>query len=149
MGSTAKYCRKAFYKGRRLEIGHILRELRHRKGIGITEIKIYPAYILMLPEMTLKYSVSSIMWYLIGKSSLPTHEWCENVRYKYRAGILMSGRKTMLIPPEKASKNSRYIWPQLNDDTEQSLLAMRLALFMVSQAAYARTESDVPFKRRW
>lgn len=104
MGSTAKYCRKAFYKGRRLEIGHILRELRRRKGIGITEIKIYPAYILMLPEMTSKYSVSSIMGYLIGKSSLPTHEWCENARYKYRAGILMSGEEDYVDTTGKSFK---------------------------------------------
>ena len=69
-----KYRRKAFYGGRRLEIGAILRELCRWKGIGIIEAEVCPDHIHMLLEIPPKCSVSSIMGYLKGKSSLSMYE---------------------------------------------------------------------------
>ena len=65
-----KYRRKAFYGGRRLEIGRILRELYRWKGIGIIEAEVCSDHVHMLLEIPPKYSVSSIKGYLKGKSSL-------------------------------------------------------------------------------
>ena len=65
-----KYRRKAFYESKRLEIGQILRHLCEWKGITIIEAEVCPDHIHMLIEMPTKYSVSSVMGFLKGKSSL-------------------------------------------------------------------------------
>ena len=62
-----KYHRKAFYGGRRLEIGQILRQLCERKGVNILEAEVCPDHVHMLLEIPPKYSISSVMGYLKGK----------------------------------------------------------------------------------
>ena len=52
------------------DIGVILRRLCEQKGIEIIEAEICPDHIHMLVSIPPKYSVSSIMGYLKGKSSL-------------------------------------------------------------------------------
>lgn len=79
-----KYRRCAFYAGRRLEIGQILRKLCKWKGIGILEAEVCSDHIHMLLMIPPKYSVSSVMGYLKGKSSLMIYDKWGNVRYKYR-----------------------------------------------------------------
>lgn len=79
-----KYRRRAFYSGRRLEIGQILRELCKWNRIGILEAEVCPAHIHMLLMIPPKYSVSSIMGYLKGKSSLMIYGKWGDIRYKYR-----------------------------------------------------------------
>lgn len=81
-----KYRRKAFYGGRRLEIGGILRELCRWKGIGIIEAEVCPDHIHMLLEIPPKYSVSSIMGNLKGKSSLQIYE-----RWEMRSSDIATG----------------------------------------------------------
>ena len=65
-----KYRRKVFYDSKRLEIGKILRELCNWKGITIIEAEVCPDHIHMLIEIPPKYSVSGIMGFLKGKSSI-------------------------------------------------------------------------------
>ena len=79
-----KYRRKVFYKTKRLEIGGILRQLCQWKGINIIEAEVCPDHVHMLLEIPPKYSVSGIMGYLKGKSSLMIYEKWGNMRYKYR-----------------------------------------------------------------
>lgn len=79
-----KYRRKVFYGEKRYEIGKILRELCKWKGITILEAEACPDHIHLLLEIPPKYSVSSIMGYLKGKSSLMIYEKWGNMRYKYR-----------------------------------------------------------------
>ena len=69
-----KYRRKAFYGSRRLEIGAILRKLCNWKGINIIEAEVCVDNVHMLIEIPPKYSVSGIMGYLKGKSSLLIYE---------------------------------------------------------------------------
>ena len=52
------------------DIGVILRRLCEQKGIEIIEAELCPDHIHMLVSISPKYSVSSIMGYLKGKSSL-------------------------------------------------------------------------------
>jgi putative transposase len=52
------------------DVGKILRELCERKGIRIIEAECCPDHVHMLVEIPPKYSVSEIMGYLKGKSSL-------------------------------------------------------------------------------
>ena len=63
-----KYWRQAIYGRLRTEIGKILRELCQRKGIEILEAEACPDHIHMLLSIPPKYSVSSVMGYLKGKS---------------------------------------------------------------------------------
>lgn len=79
-----KYRRKVFYGEKRYEIGKILRELCKWKGITILEAEACPDHIHLLLEIPPKYSVSSIMGFLKGKSSLMIYEKWGNMRYKYR-----------------------------------------------------------------
>ena len=79
-----KYRRKAFYGGRRLEIGQILRELCRWKGISIIEAEVCLDHIHMLIEIPPKFSVSSVMGYLKGKSSLAIYERWGNAKFRYR-----------------------------------------------------------------
>ena len=65
-----KYRRKVFYNEKRMEIGQILRQLCEWKGITILEAEVCPDHVHMLVEIPPKYSVSSVMGFLEGKSSI-------------------------------------------------------------------------------
>ena len=78
-----KYRRKVIYKQIRSDIGRILGELCKRKGIEIIEAEACPDHIHMFVRIPPKYSVSEIMWYLKGKSSLMIFERHANLKYKY------------------------------------------------------------------
>ena len=78
-----KYRRQIFYGEHRAEIGAILRELCEWKGIEIIEAEVCPDHIHMLLSIPPKYSVSSVMGYLKGKSSLMIHERHGNLKNKY------------------------------------------------------------------
>lgn len=79
-----KYRRKVFYGEKRYEIGKILRELCKWKGITLVSAEACPDHIHLLLEIPPKYSVSSIMGFLKGKSSLMIYEKWGNMKYKYR-----------------------------------------------------------------
>ena len=79
-----KYRRKVFYEEKRLEIGQILRKLCEWKGITIIEAEVCPDHIHMLVEIPPKFSVSSVMGFLKGKSSIMIYSQWGNARYKYR-----------------------------------------------------------------
>ena len=65
-----KYRRQVIYKQIRADVGQILGTLCRRKGIEIIEAEACPDHIHMLVRIPPKYSVSEIMGYLKGKSSL-------------------------------------------------------------------------------
>ena len=69
-----KYRRKLIYDKIKVDIGYILRQLCERKGIEIIEAEACPDHIHMLIRIPPKYSVSQIMGYLKGKSSLMIFE---------------------------------------------------------------------------
>ena len=79
-----KYRRKEFFGERALEIGAILRELCKWKGINIIEAYVCPDHVHMLLEIPPKMSVSGVMGFLKGKSSLIIYERWGNARYKYQ-----------------------------------------------------------------
>lgn len=79
-----KYRRKVFYNEKRMEIGQILRQLCEWKGITILEAEVCPDHVHMLVEIPPKYSVSSVMGFLKGKSSIMIYSKWGNMRYKYR-----------------------------------------------------------------
>ena len=79
-----KYRRKVFYGEKRAEIGKILRELCNWKKVNIINAEVSPDHVHMLVEIPPKYSVSSFMGFLKGKSSIMIYEKWGNMKYKYR-----------------------------------------------------------------
>ena len=65
-----KYRRQTIYRGIREDIGKILRQLCTQKGVEIIEAELCPDHVHMLISIPPKFSVSKIMGYLKGKSSL-------------------------------------------------------------------------------
>ena len=64
-------------------IGIILRKLCQQKGIEILEAQACPDHIHMLISIPPKYSVSQIMGYLKGRSSLMIFDRHANLKYTY------------------------------------------------------------------
>ena len=79
-----KYRRKVFYGEKGAEIGKILRELCNWKKVNIINAEVCPDHVHMLVEIPPKYSVSSFMGFLKGKSSIMIYEKWGNMKYKYR-----------------------------------------------------------------
>jgi putative transposase len=78
-----KYRRKVIYHQIRKDIGQIMQELCKYKGVEIIEGHMMPDHIHMLLSIPPKYSVSSVMGYLKGKSALMIFERHANLKYKY------------------------------------------------------------------
>ena len=78
-----KYRRQIIYGKIKADIGQILRKLCEHKGIEIIEANACPDHIHMLLSIPPKYSVSQIMGYLKGKSSLMIFDRHANLKYKY------------------------------------------------------------------
>ena len=78
-----KYRRQIIYKQIKADVGQILGTLCRRKGIEIIEAECCPDHIHMLVRIPPKYSVSEVVGYLKGKSSLMIFEKHANLKYKY------------------------------------------------------------------
>lgn len=79
-----KYRRKVFYAEKRAEIRDIIRTLCAWKGVEIIEGEICTEHIHLLLSIPPKYSVSSFMGYLKGKSSLMIFQKYGNMKFAYR-----------------------------------------------------------------
>ena len=78
-----KYRRMVIYGPIKKDIGQILRQLCEQKGIEIIEAEACPDHIHMLISFPPKYSISYVMGYLKGKSSLIIFDRHANLKYKY------------------------------------------------------------------
>jgi putative transposase len=78
-----KYRRKAIYGQIKTDIGEILRQLCNYKGVEIIEGHLLEDHVNMLVSIPPKYSVSSFMGYLKGKSALMIFDKHANLKYKY------------------------------------------------------------------
>ena len=78
-----KYRRQVIYGKIKKDIGLMLRKLCEYKQIEILEAEVCRDHIHMLVSIPPKYSVSQIMGYLKGKSSLMIFEKYANMKYKY------------------------------------------------------------------
>ena len=78
-----KYRRQIIYKKISADKGQIIRALCARKGIEILEAAAMPDRIHLYVKIPPKYSVSEVMGYLKGKSSLMIFDRHANLRYKY------------------------------------------------------------------
>lgn len=80
---TPKYRRKMIYNQYKESIRDILKTLCGYKGVEILEGHLMPDHIHMLVSIPPKYSISSFMGYLKGKSALMIFDKHANLKYKY------------------------------------------------------------------
>ena len=80
---AAKYRRQVVYGKIKADIGKMLKELCERKGIEIIEAECCSEHLHMLVNIPPKYSVSEIVGYLKGKSSLMIFDRHSKLKYIY------------------------------------------------------------------
>ena len=120
-----KYRRQVIYGKIKSDIGIMLRKLCEYKGVEILEAEACKDHIHMLVSIPPKYSVSQIMGYLKGKSSLMIFEKYANMKYKYGnrhfwcRGFYVDtvGRNKKVI--------EEYIRNQLQKDYEEEQLSIK------------------------
>ena len=110
-----KYRRQVIYGRLRQDIGKILRELCLRKGIEIIEAELCPDHIHMLVRIPPKFSVSEIMGYLKGKSSLIIFDRHANLKYKYGNRHFWCRGYFVDTVGKNAKKITEYIRSQLQE----------------------------------
>ena len=81
--SHTKCRRKVVYDQVRADLGEIFRKLCRYKGMEIIEGHLMPDHVHMLLAIPPKYSVSSVMGCLKGKSSLMIFDRHANMKYKF------------------------------------------------------------------
>ena len=120
-----KFRRKVIYQQIRADVGHILSELCKRKGIEIIEAEACPDHIHMLVRIPPKYSVSEIMGYLKGKSSLMIFERHSNLKYKYGSRHFWCRGYYVDTVGKNAKKIEEYIRNQLQEDLEYDQMSLK------------------------
>ena len=122
---ASKYRRQVIYGKLKQDIGKTLRDLCERKGINIIEAECCPDHIHMLPEIPPKYSVSQIMGYLKGKSSLIIFDRHANLKYKYGNRHFWCRGYYVDTAGKNAKKIQEYIKNQLEEDYMADQISMK------------------------
>ena len=103
----------------------MLRKLCEYKGVEILEAEACKDHIHMLVSIPPKYSVSQIMGYLKGKSSLMIFEKYANMKYKYgNRNFWCSGFYVDTVGRNK-KVIEQYIRNQLQQDYEEEQLSIK------------------------
>ena len=120
-----KYRRMEIYREIRADIGVIIRKLCQQKGVEIIEANACPDHIHMLISIPPKYSVSQIMGYLKGKSSLMIFDRHANVKYKY------GNRKFWCrgFYVDTVGRNQKRIEEYIRNQLQEDVIANQLSLF--------------------
>lgn len=119
-----KYRRQVIYKEIKADIGQILGSLCRRKGIEIIEAEACPDHIHMLVRIPPKYSVSEIMGYLKGKSSLMIFEKHANLKYKYGNRHFWCRGYYVDTVGKNTAAIKEYIQKQLQEDLEYDQMSL-------------------------
>jgi putative transposase len=109
----------------RADIGKILRDLCVRKGVEIIEAECCPDHIHMLVRIPPKYSVSEIMGYLKGKSSLMIFDRHANLKYKYGNRHFWCRGYYVDTVGKNAKKIQEYIKNQLEEDKVSDQISLK------------------------
>jgi len=111
-----KYRRQAIYGEIKADIGFILRKLCEQKGIEIIEAQACEDHIHMLISIPPKMSVSQVMGYLKGKSSLMIFDRHANLKYKYGNRHFWARGYYVDIVGRNKKAIQEYIKNQLKED---------------------------------
>ena len=119
-----KYRRRIIYRKLKKDIGQILRTLCERKQVEILAAEACPDHIHLLLKIPPKYSVSSIMGYLKGKSSLMIFDRHANLKYKY-------GRRNFWCRGyfvDTVGKNEKRITEYVKTQLQEDILTDQLSI---------------------
>ena len=120
-----KYRRQIIYGKYKVEIGKILRQLCEYKGVEIHEAEACKDHIHMLVSIPPKHSVSQIMGYIKGKSSLMIFERFANLKYKYgNRHFWCRGYYVSTVGRNKKTIEA-YIRNQLQQDYAEDQMSMK------------------------
>ena len=119
-----KYRRQVIYGQIKADVAEILSMLCKRKGIEIIETECCKDHIHMLVRIPPKYSVSEIMGYLKGKSSLMIFEKHANLKYKYGNRHFWCRGYYVDTVGKNAKKIQEYIQNQLKNALEYDQLTL-------------------------
>ena len=140
---TPKYRRKAIYGQIRSDIGEILRRLCEYKGVEIIEGHLMPDHVHMLLAIPPKYSVSSVMGYLKGKSSLMIFDKHANLKYKFgNRRFWAEGYYVSTVGLNEATI-AKYIREQ-----EAADIALRYERYVKGALSFFNHQSNVGFENR-
>ena len=120
-----KYRRQVIYGKIKADIGKMLRKLCEYKQIEILEAEACKDHIHMLISVPPKYSISQVMGYLKGKSSLMIFEKYANLKYKY--GNRHFWCRGFYVDTVGRNKKAiaEYIKNQLHEDHEAEQLSIK------------------------
>ena len=119
-----KYRRQVIYGKLRADIGKILRELCERKDIEIIEAQLCVDHVHILLRIPPKYSISDIMGYLKGKSSLMIFDRHANLKYKYGNRHFWCRGYYVDTVGKNEKKIAEYIRNQLQEDVTADQLTL-------------------------
>ena len=105
-------------------MGKILRELCEWKKINIVEAEVCPDHVHMLLEIPPKYSVSSFVGFLKGKSSLMLYERFPELKYKYRNREFWCRGYYVDTAGKNTKRIAEYIKHQLDEDQMAEQMTM-------------------------
>ena len=120
-----KFRRQIIYRELRADIGKILRELCERKGVEIIEAECCPDHIHMLVRIPPKYSVSEVMGFLKGKSSLMIFDRHANLKYKNGNRNFWCRGYYVDTVGKNAKKIQEYIQHQLEEDKINDQISLK------------------------
>ena len=103
----------------------MIRILCQRKGINIVEAELCPDHIHMLVEIPPKYSVSQIVGYLKGKSSLMIFDKFANLKYRYVNRHFWCRGYYVDTVGKNEKKIAEYIRTQLQDDIVDDQMTLK------------------------
>jgi putative transposase len=120
-----KYRRQIIYGKIKADIGIMLRKLCEYKQIEIIEAEACKDHIHMLVSIPPKYSVSQIMGYLKGKSSLMIFEKYANMKYKYGNRHFWCRGYYVDTVGRNKKQIQEYIRNQLQEDIASDQMTMK------------------------
>ena len=122
---TPKYRRKIIYNQYKEDLRDIIKHLCNYKGVEIIEGHLMPDHIHMLVSIPPKYSVSSFMGYLKGKSSLMIFDRHANLKYKYGNRHFWCRGYYVDTVGRNKEKIAEYIRNQLQEDITYDQLSFK------------------------
>lgn len=120
-----KYRRQVIYGKLKRDISQILIELCRRKGVEILEAEACTDHIHMLITVPPKYSISQIMGYIKGKSSLIIFDRHANLKYKYGNRHFWCRGYFVSTVGKNEKKIRQYIAEQLKEDHLQDQISLK------------------------
>ena len=120
-----KFRRQVIYGAIKADVANILSTLCKRKGVEIIEAECCPDHIHMLVRIPPKYSVSEMVGYLKGKSSLMIFDRHANLKYKYGNRKFWCRGYYVDTCGKNANKIQEYIKNQLMEDQAYDQLSLK------------------------